>query len=250
MTLANGATTVQTDSLNPEIPQNNSDSSDPEIPFSESESEGEEEEEELREDNKQQHQEAGELEDGDEEDESESEASLPEYKMVLIVRKDLNMSGGKIAAQVSHAVHRLLQKGYRDTEEYKKTYKKVLVEDLKVDEKAVEELVVEEKNGSTSSCNDNSLSLRNICIWESTGCKKITLQVESFEELLGIRKKVKEREKSDIIPTATIRDAGHTEIPPGTTTVLGLGPCEESLLNEVLRIYLRIVQLEKAQIPA
>merc|ERR1712046_173084 len=143
-----------------------------------------------------------------------------ELKMVFVVRSDLNMSGGKVAAQVAHAVHRLLQKGYCATSEYKQQESV----DVRTDNQHID-------NSYHAKSIAGLSALQTICAWEQVGCKKITLQTNSYDELLQIRKKAKQLDTGGFaLSTATIRDAGHTEIPPGTWTVLGLGPHKSSVL--------------------
>ncbi|MEM5820778.1 MAG: peptidyl-tRNA hydrolase Pth2 [Candidatus Aenigmatarchaeota archaeon] len=57
-------------------------------------------------------------------------------------------------------------------------------------------------------------------LWKDFGYKKIVLKVKSLEELLEIYEKV----KATKIPIALIRDAGKTQLEPGTITCLALGP--------------------------
>ena len=103
------------------------------------------------------------------------------YKQAIIVRKDLKMSAGKIAAQVAHA----------SVEAWKKADKKI----------------------------------RDA--WEREGAKKVVLQAQDEKELLELKK------KSGKLPTALIRDAGLTEIPPGTTTCLAIGPAREEEIDKL-----------------
>lgn len=56
--------------------------------------------------------------------------------------------------------------------------------------------------------------------WRSKGGKKIVVKVNSEEELIEIRKDIQILD----IPSVLIEDAGHTQIPPGTKTCLGIGP--------------------------
>ena len=63
--------------------------------------------------------------------------------------------------------------------------------------------------------------------WEEEGQKKIVLKVSSEEELLSLYEKMKRE-----VPCALIRDAGHTQVEPGTITCFGAGPAEESLINK------------------
>lgn len=65
--------------------------------------------------------------------------------------------------------------------------------------------------------------------WLKEGQKKVTLKVSTEEELLQLAE-MAEKEK---IPHAIINDAGLTELPPGTTTVLGIGPAPEEIIDKV-----------------
>ncbi|HUV33318.1 MAG TPA: peptidyl-tRNA hydrolase Pth2 [Candidatus Desulfaltia sp.] len=56
--------------------------------------------------------------------------------------------------------------------------------------------------------------------WRDEGAKKVALEAESFEELKELMRKA---EQLDIV-YVLIQDAGHTEVAPGTTTCLGVGP--------------------------
>lgn len=66
-------------------------------------------------------------------------------------------------------------------------------------------------------------------LWLKQGQKKVVLSVNNLEELLS------RYEKSKIVgvPSVVIRDAGLTEIPPGTITVLVLGPWFENQIDKV-----------------
>ncbi len=63
--------------------------------------------------------------------------------------------------------------------------------------------------------------------WEEEGQKKVVLKVGSEKELLEYFE-LAEREG---IPCALIRDAGHTQLEPGTVTCFGAGPWEEKKLD-------------------
>jgi peptidyl-tRNA hydrolase, PTH2 family len=63
--------------------------------------------------------------------------------------------------------------------------------------------------------------------WEEEGQKKIVLKVGSEEELLALYDRMKRE-----MPCALIRDAGRTQLEPGTITCFGAGPAEESLINK------------------
>jgi len=58
---------------------------------------------------------------------------------------------------------------------------------------------------------------------------KIILVVESEERLLKVEKDACAHGISNFL----VRDAGYTEVPPGTVTALGLGPAESKLMNKV-----------------
>lgn len=63
--------------------------------------------------------------------------------------------------------------------------------------------------------------------WEATGSKKIVLKVNSLQELLDLYEKA-----SKEIPSAIIRDAGLTQVDPGTITCTGFGPAPDDLLDK------------------
>jgi PTH2 family peptidyl-tRNA hydrolase len=65
--------------------------------------------------------------------------------------------------------------------------------------------------------------------WQREGAKKIVVKVETLEEFFSLKEKAKKLGISANIVT----DAGHTEIPEGTQTVLGIGPAPSNLINQV-----------------
>jgi len=105
-------------------------------------------------------------------------------KQVIVIRKDLKLGKGKLAAHVAHAS----LAAYR-----------------KAEQKHPE--VVEE--------------------WMAGGEKKVVVGVGSEGELLELFEKAKRRG----VPCGLIRDAGLTQIAPGTLTALGLGPWEDGELD-------------------
>ena len=102
---------------------------------------------------------------------------MAEYKQVIILRQDLNMSTGKKVAQGCHA--------------------------------AV--LAVEQ---ARKLCPDA------LHAWAMSGMKKVALKVQSEEEL----RKLYHQALSMKFPCAIIQDAGLTELEPGTTTAIAIGP--------------------------
>jgi len=63
--------------------------------------------------------------------------------------------------------------------------------------------------------------------WLGQGQKKICLKAEDETILMTLQEQALQHN----IPTHLVRDAGHTQIPKGSTTVLALGPFEESELD-------------------
>ncbi len=112
--------------------------------------------------------------------------ALEEYKQVIVVRTDLGMSKGKLAAQVAHASVIAAFKTYRDKREW-------------------------------------------FDAWWSSGQKKIVLKASSVEELLKLVDEARRRN----LPVAVVRDAGLTELPPGTLTAIAIGPAPSRLIDEI-----------------
>ena len=108
------------------------------------------------------------------------------YKLVIIIRTDLNMSVGKMIAQACHAA-------VSCSEEAKRTQTK------------------------------------HWRRWRDEGAKKVALQADSLEELEELAKKAESLDITYVL----IQDAGHTEVPPGTTTCIGIGPHQEQFIDKV-----------------
>ena len=109
-----------------------------------------------------------------------------EYKMVIVTRKDLKLSLGKLAAQVAHA--------------------------------AVACAFSTKKN--------NSKWFNN---WQNEGAKKAVVKTERIDDFFALKEKAEKLK----IAAYIIEDAGHTEIPAGTKTVLGLGPAPNDIIDKV-----------------
>jgi len=106
------------------------------------------------------------------------------YKMAIVVN-DIQMSAGKMAAQVAHA--------------------------------AVEcTLKVQKRNPSL------------LKKWLDEGQKKVVLEAD-IDEIKALMKKA----DSMGLCTSLIRDAGLTELEPGTPTALAIGPAEESKIDKI-----------------
>ncbi|MEA1984285.1 MAG: peptidyl-tRNA hydrolase Pth2 [Euryarchaeota archaeon] len=65
--------------------------------------------------------------------------------------------------------------------------------------------------------------------WKDGGQKKVVLRVDTVRDLFEL----KETARRQDIPTALITDAGLTQVPPGTVTVLGIGPARADELDKI-----------------
>ena len=65
--------------------------------------------------------------------------------------------------------------------------------------------------------------------WEEEGAKKVVLKVGSEKELKNLYKKT----RSEKIPCFLVKDAGLTQLKPGTATCLGIGPAEEKEIDKI-----------------
>ena len=61
------------------------------------------------------------------------------------------------------------------------------------------------------------------------GQEKVVVKVGSMKEL----EKIKEDAISLDVPWSEVSDAGHTQLPPGTTTCISLGPAPENLIDKI-----------------
>ena len=65
--------------------------------------------------------------------------------------------------------------------------------------------------------------------WEDCGQPKICVRCNDLEELMELAQNA---EKANL-PVFVIQDAGRTEVEPGTTTVLAIGPGAKDVVNTV-----------------
>ncbi|MCJ7732724.1 peptidyl-tRNA hydrolase Pth2 [Candidatus Bathyarchaeota archaeon] len=65
--------------------------------------------------------------------------------------------------------------------------------------------------------------------WMDEGAKKVALQADSLEELEELAVKAEGLNITYVL----IQDAGHTEVAPGTTTCIGIGPHQEQFIDKV-----------------
>lgn len=62
--------------------------------------------------------------------------------------------------------------------------------------------------------------------WENQGAKKVALHGNNLKDL-------KKRSSEIGVPAAMIKDAGRTQVKPGTITAIGIGPDEESKVDKI-----------------
>jgi PTH2 family peptidyl-tRNA hydrolase len=108
------------------------------------------------------------------------------YKQVIVMRSDLEMSQGKIAAQAGHAAVSATEEARKKRPHWWRG-------------------------------------------WLEEGQCKITVRVNSKEELVQLERKAKELQ----LPSALITDRGLTELPAGTKTCLGIGPAPSDQMDKV-----------------
>ncbi|MCJ7450269.1 MAG: peptidyl-tRNA hydrolase Pth2 [Candidatus Nanohaloarchaeota archaeon QJJ-9] len=65
--------------------------------------------------------------------------------------------------------------------------------------------------------------------WISQGQKKVVLEVEGLEKLMDLYK----RAQREGFPSFIVKDAGETELEPGTKTCIGIGPAPDSNLDKI-----------------
>jgi len=65
--------------------------------------------------------------------------------------------------------------------------------------------------------------------WMDKGQTKICVSVDSEEELIQIFSLAGQAN----LPTVIVRDAGHTELEPGTLTAVGIGPAENDAIDQI-----------------
>ncbi len=113
-----------------------------------------------------------------------------DLKMVFLVRQDLGMGKGKIAAQVAHAAVGLFDDIISGKNEYQQS--------------ALE-------------------------YWNTFGAKKIVLKAPNLDSIINVSKLCKEAKLTYVV----ISDAGHTQIPAGSVTVIGIGPDASEKIDKI-----------------
>lgn len=123
--------------------------------------------------------------------------SSSRVKQVIVVRMDLQMSGGKLLAQVSHAsMAPLTKRGFIDDAGFH---------------------------------NHSLINLEDWKTWVEGSFTKITLKATSEEQLRTLYEKAQHLG----LTCELIVDAGHTEFTQPTPTCLSIGPAKTELINKV-----------------
>jgi len=111
------------------------------------------------------------------------------------------------------------------------TYKQVIVvrEDLKM---SPGKLAVQVAHGSVGAAEKARREHKKWFEgWLEEGQKKVVVRVKGEEELLELKKNLNDGG----LPNELVRDAGLTELPPDTTTVLAIGPAPDGLIDRFTR---------------
>ncbi|ETO27570.1 hypothetical protein RFI_09560, partial [Reticulomyxa filosa] len=163
---------------------------------------------------------------------------------VIVVRKDLNMSAGKVAAQCCHGavglVVDILSPSSGSSKRKERKVSSQLVYRKKSDN---EEKEIQETLDMTSEQLLMASNLNHILdTWISQGEKKIVLKCDSERQLFKSTicvflclhvLEIRDKAAAFAIPNHLVADAGHTEIEPGTKTVVALGPYMASIIDRV-----------------
>lgn len=123
---------------------------------------------------------------------------MANVKQVIVIRKDLNMPQGKLAAQVAHASTGAFLKHFNN-------------------------------NSGTLIPKDSGSYQDNVEPWLTDEFTKICLRVDSEDELMNIYYDCIESG----IPHSLIKDAAHTFFNEPTYTCLGIGPFESRLIDNI-----------------
>lgn len=65
--------------------------------------------------------------------------------------------------------------------------------------------------------------------WKGDGQKKVVLKADGERQLFEFA----DDARRNGLPHAVVRDAGHTQLDPGTVTTLGVGPAREPAIDAV-----------------
>lgn len=144
-------------------------------------------------------------------------------KQVVIIRKDLNMSMGKIAAQASHAcLLAVLNNGLHIDSRVGLPYSTLSEHRLKFSPNFYDQVILEK--GLYINLTTDLQSFLD------SGSKKIILGIDYEQDLLDIYNKAMQSELS----CSLIKDAGLTEFNGvSTITCCCIGPHDEKIIDEI-----------------
>jgi len=114
------------------------------------------------------------------------DSSAFSYKQIIVVRTDIKMSKGKMAAQAGHAAVSASEYARKNRPEWWTP-------------------------------------------WIMEGQCKIAVKVKSQQEILELERKARNAK----LPAVLIVDRGLTELPPETTTCLGIGPAPANKVDAI-----------------
>lgn len=108
-------------------------------------------------------------------------------------------------------------------------YKQVIVVRTDLD-MSPGKLAVQVAHGSVGSADNARREHRGwFSAWLSEGQKKVVVKVDGEHELRDLHKKA----NREGLPNMLVEDAGLTELEPGTTTALGIGPAPNGTMDKV-----------------
>lgn len=70
---------------------------------------------------------------------------------------------------------------------------------------------------------------RTFDAWEHSGQQKVVVKVDGLDELETVERKARDAN----LPTHRVTDAGRTQLDPGTTTCVAVGPAEADRIDAV-----------------
>ena len=130
-----------------------------------------------------------------------------DVKQVIVVRKDLNMRKGKLAAQVAHASLKVILDMMDKQDVYLSSGDVLYEMNLRL-----------EKGNPVE-------------MWLNGLFTKIVVSVNSEAEVMDLVRKAREAN----LPYAVITDAGKTEFKEPTVTCIAIGPDKSERVNELTR---------------
>ena len=88
-------------------------------------------------------------------------------------------------------------------------------------------LAAQVAHASLSAYEDADERTRNA--WKGEGQKKVVLKGSGESQLFELA----DRAEREGLPNAVVRDAGHTQLDPGTATTVAIGPGEDEIVDRV-----------------